>query len=185
MADKTIAQIANDRDGVSHFLTVAIAHLSYSRRVIARLIITGVLDETVRSGKISSHRISGIELLDDRTRRDNSDFVFPSHVELVQMAQGLNGMGLTIWLMRGCGLRIAEALAVQKSCFRDEGRTLRIHEQLSQHAVLMPLKARKADEYRDIPVPSYLWSMVKGLPDGYLFPTRGKIHVYTTYLRQF
>jgi hypothetical protein len=38
---------------------------------------------------------------------------------------------LTIWLMRGCGLRIEEALAVQKSCFRDGGTVLRVFEQAS------------------------------------------------------
>ncbi len=38
----------------------------------------------------------------------------------------------------------------------------------------MPLKHRKAGEYRDMPVPAYLWAMVQGLPDGYLFRAGGR-----------
>jgi len=42
--------------------------------------------------------------------------VFPSHAQLAAVA-GIRH-GLAVWLIRGCGLRIEEALAVQKSCFR-------------------------------------------------------------------
>lgn len=182
LGDKTLTQVANDRDGVTHLLTVTMAHMSHSRRVIARLIITSVLDEAVKSGKITGHRISGIALLDNGRKNNHSDFVFPTHSQLVQMATGLGELGLTIWLMRGCGLRIGEALAVKKECFIDGGKTLRITEQLDQSGhELMPLKHRKANEFRDIPVPGYLWEMVKGLPDGHLF----KATIYTTYNRNF
>ena len=34
----------------------------------------------------------------------------------------------------------------------------------------MPLKHRKAGEYRDAPVPGWLWEKVKDLPDGPLIP---------------
>jgi integrase len=33
-----------------------------------------------------------------------------------------------------------------------------------------PLKHRKRGEYRDVPVPSWLWTMVKDLPGGPLMP---------------
>ena len=93
---------------------------------------------------------------------------------------------LTIWLMRGCGLRIEEAFAVQKTCFRDGGTVLRVFEQASRDGKkTMPLKHRKAGEYRDIPVPAYLWDMVKDLPDGYLFIMDGKLPVYSTYRPSF
>ena len=86
----------------------------------------------------------------------------------------------TIWLMRGSGLRIEEALAVQKSCFRDGGTVLRIFEQANRDGVgTRPLKHRRAGEYRDTPVPGYLWDMVNGLPGGYFFVTDGKLPTYT------
>jgi hypothetical protein len=67
------------------------------------------------------------------------------------------GHPLTIWLMRGSGLRIEEAIAAQKSCFRDNGTVLRVFEQASRDGRnTRPLKHRKAGEYRDTPVPAYL-----------------------------
>lgn len=183
----SLASLANNREAVAQLLTVTMAHLSYSRRKQARLIITGVMDEAVIAGKIAAHRLGGIELANRGTKKDLSDFVFPAHGQLAQMAEGLNGLGLTVWLMRGCGLRISEALAVQKSCFRDGGKTLRIFEQVTPDGTgTAPLKHRRAGEYRDIPVPAYLWEMVRGLPDGYLFRrSGGRFPVYMTYLNAF
>jgi len=181
-ADKTLAQAAGAREAVSQLLAGPMAHLSHGRRRIALHVIVSVLDEAVKSGKIPPHKITGIGLADNGRTPDHSDFVFPSHSQLTQMAKGLNGQGLTIWLMRGCGLRIGEALAVKKSDFRDDGRTLRIFEQVNQSGELQPLKQRKAGEFRDIPVPGYLRAMVGDLPDGYLF---GDGPDYKTYLRAF
>lgn len=182
--DKTLAQVANAREAVSQLLTGPMAHLSHSRRRIALLVIVSVLDEAVKSGKIGPHKITGIELADNGRSPDKSDFVFPSHSQLGQLAAGLNGQGLTIWLMRGCGLRIGEALAVKKSDFRDNGQTLRICEQVDQAGELVPLKQRKQGEFRDIPVPSYLRGMVSDLPDGYIFGN-GTMPDYKKYLYAF
>lgn len=183
--DKTIAQVSNDREAVSQLLTGTMAHLSHTRRQKALYVIRAVLDEAVKSGKLSSHRLADIELADNGTTNDHSDFVFPEHSQLVQVADGLNSHGLTIWLMRGCGLRIAEALAVEKECFRDGGKTLRVSEQVLRSGKIGPLKARKAGEFRDIPVPSYLWDMVKDLPEGYIFMRNGRFLTYSTYLESF
>jgi len=116
------------------------------------------MDDAVIAGRISSHRIKGIELVNGGRKKDLSDFVFPSHSQLTQLADGLGSRGLlAIWLMRGCGLRIQEALAVQKSCFRDGGRTLRVYEQVNRYSTgTMALKHRKLGQYRDIPVPGYV-----------------------------
>jgi integrase len=181
----TINQVANDREAVSQLVTGTMSHLSHTRRQKALYIIRTVLEEAVKSGKLNSHRLSDIELADNGTTNDHSDFVFPDHKQLVQVAEGLNGHGLTIWLMRGCGLRIAEALAVKKSDFRDGGKTLRVSEQVLRSGNIGPLKARKVGEFRDIPVPSYLWSMVESLPDGYLFMRNGRFLTYSTYLESF
>jgi integrase len=182
---KTIQQVASDRQGVIELVTGTMGHLSRTRRSKALYIITSVLGEAVKAGKIPNHRIGGIELADNDRPADHSEFVFPSHGQLAQLAQAMNGHGLTIWLMRGCGLRQAEAMAVKKSDFRDGGKTLRISGQVLRSGRVGPLKARKAGEHRDIPVPSYLWQMVKDLPDGYLFERGGKFLTYSSYLDSF
>jgi integrase len=131
------------------------------------------------------HRCDGIALAENGGNGNHDDFVFPSHSQLFMLADGLKHP-LTIWLMRGCGLRIEEAFAVQKSCFRDSGSVLRVFEQASRDGKkTMPLKHRKAGEYRDIPVPAYLWGMVNDLADGYLFIVDGRLPVYSTYRPSF
>jgi integrase len=193
LGDRTLAAVAQARDDVMDLLTVRLGEGSNSRRKIARALITGVLDEAVRAGKITMHRCDGIVLPDNGGNGDHDDFVFPSHSQLLMLANGteeppVSGIKypLTIWLMRGCGLRIEESFAVQKSCFRDGGTVLRVSEQASRDGrKTMPLKHRKAGEYRDIPVPAYLWDMVKDLPDGYLFIVGGKLPVYSSYRPSF
>jgi integrase len=86
---------------------------------------------------------------------------------------------IAVWLMRGCGLRIGEALAVKRENVR--GNTLRIEEQRLGSGELGPLKHRRPGEYRDVPLPGYLAAMIAahssdiGIRDGngesrYLLP---------------
>jgi hypothetical protein len=92
------------------------------------MVITGTCDEAVKAGKIREHRMDGIELADNGTKHDRTDFVFPSHAQVRFVAdggRGALGAGICVWLMRGCGLRIEEALAVGKKDFRDDGTILR------------------------------------------------------------
>lgn len=185
LGDRTLAAVAHARDDVIDLLTIRLGEGSNARRKIARALITGVLDEAVMAGKITMHRCGGIVLPDNGTNGNHNDFVFPSRAQLVMLAGGIR-CPLSTWLMRGCGLRIGEALAVQKSCFRDGGTVLRVFEQASPDGTKTgPLKHRKAGEYRDIPVPAYLWAMVKDLPDGYFFKAGGKFPAYRSYLRSF
>ena len=174
-------------DIVQDLLTKTMAHLSYSRRKMARLIIADVLDEAVIAGKIPGHSIKGIELTNGGRKKDLSDFVFPTHGQLTQLAAGLGSRGLAIWLMRGCGLRIQEALAVQKSCFRDGGRTLTGLRagQARRSLARWHSSTGRLGQYRDIPVPGYLWAMVKDLPDGYLFTATDVFSRYNGYLDIF
>jgi integrase len=89
------------------------------------------------------------------------------------------GLEQTVWLMRGCGLRISEAQAVKLSGFRMGGKILRITEQV-ERVGYVPLKSRREGAYRDIPVPAWVWGKVQehvreyGTQDGgYLFPHVG------------
>jgi integrase len=182
---RSLASVAQARDEVADLLSVRMGGLSLNRRMLARSLVTGVLDEAVTAGKITAHRCGGIALGDNGVSRKRDDFLYPSHAQLDALAGGMKD-GLTVWLMRGCGLRIQEAFAVQKSCFRENGTVLRVYEQASKDGRgCNALKHRKAGEYRDIPVPGYLWEMVKDLPDGYLFMRDGRLPVYGSYLRSF
>jgi hypothetical protein len=108
LGDRTLASVAQARDDVLDLLTVRLGEGSNSRRKIARALITGVLDEGVRAGKITMHRCDGIVLPDNGAAGDHDDFVFPSHAQLAALAGGIKHP-LTVWLMRGCGLRIEES----------------------------------------------------------------------------
>ena len=124
--DSTLARVANDRDGVLDLLTVTMKDLSISVRRNARMIVTGTCDEAVKAGKIRDHRLADMELADNGTKHDRTDFVFPAHAQVTCVAGGDGetlGAGICVWLMRGCGLRIEEALAVEKKTSGRTGRS--------------------------------------------------------------
>lgn len=188
---RTLAQVAGDRDGVLDLLTITMAGLSVSPRRQARMIIEGTLTEAVKAGKLREHRMDGIELADNGTKHDRTDFVFPAHAQVTFVADGDEdtlGAGICVWLMRGCGLRIEEALGVEKADFRDGGRLLRLTGQASRDGrEKLPLKKRTKGEFRDVPVPTWLRDMVKGLPDGPLMPGNGdrRYQCYGTVYERF
>jgi integrase len=183
MGHLTLAQAANAHDTAEKLITVKMAHLSPVRRRTARLLVTGVLDKAVKTGKIALHRVTDIEIADNG-RPMRGEFTFPSFAQVAYLADEI---GIAVWLMRGCGLRISEALAVEKSDFRDGGRTLRVSGQASRDGrKKAALKHRKLGEYRDVPVPAWLWGKVKDLPDGPLCPGNGRPYaVYSTVDGQF
>jgi len=190
----TLARVAGDRDGVLDVLTVRMKDLSISVRRNARMVITGTCGEAVKAGKIREHRLADIELADNGTKHDRTDFVFPQYAQVRFVAEGDEetlGAGVCVWLMRGCGLRIEEALAVEKADFRGKGKKgkfLRLTGQASRDGrEKLPLKKRKKDEFRDVPVPEWVWEKVKDLPDGPLMPGNGdrKYQVYGTVYDRF
>jgi integrase len=196
--DRTLTQVANDLDGVTDLLTVKMKELSDTVRQQARMIIVGTLDYAVRSGKLGAHRLADIELAITGTKKHRAGFVFPTHAQVLIVANGaegredkrltLQGAGICVWLMRGCGLRIEEALAVEKSDFIEDGTVLRVSGQASRDGRKKePLKHRKPGEYRDVPVPAWLWEMVQDAPDGPLMPGNDDrpYPVYQTILRRF
>jgi len=182
--DMTLAQVANDRDGVMDLLAVTMKHLSNTPRQQARHVIVGTVEEAVKAGRLARHRLDGIELADSG-RYSRKSFVFPTYEQVRFVAGGginpdtkraVGGAGLCVWLMRGCGLRIEEALAVSKEDFIEEGTVLRMAWQASGDGKKqVPLKHRKAGEYRDVPVPSWLWEMVRDMPGGPLISGNGRL----------
>ena len=169
---RTLQQVASDRAGATELVNRTMAGpkglLSYTRRGCCRAVLIAVVDEAVAAGKLGSHRLGGIKLAHSDVITERRDFVFPFHKEIRLLAEQC---GLVVWLMRGCGLRISEALAVYREDFRDNGATLRVSGQANRDGTRkVPLKSRKPGEFRDVPVPAYLWAMIEDLPDGPLCP---------------
>ena len=85
-------------------------------------------------------------------------------------------------------LRIEEALAFEKADFRDNGAILRVYQQATRDGQeTAPLKKRKRGEYRDIPVPTWLWDMIRDLPYGPLMIGNGerRYQLYGTVYERF
>jgi integrase len=164
----TLAQAAGSHDEVEA-LIAAMTTCAKSKRT-ARMLVTGTLDKAVATGKLGRHRVTAIEVEDDDAAKPQ-EFIYPTYEQVSYLADNI---GLCVWLMRGCGLRICEALGVEKGDFRNGGRTLRVARQASRDGRGSgPLKARRAGEYRDVPVPTWLWRKVENLPDGPVCPGRG------------
>lgn len=163
---RTLGQVANDRDGATDLLNRDMRSdaglLSYNRRGIARAILLATLDDAVASGKLNSHRLAGIKLIRQDSMPTHDDFVFPSYDQISALAESLNGFGIAVWLARGCGLRIREALAVHREDFIDRGRVLRVSRQASVNGdCAEALKHRRPGQSRDVAVPAYVWDRVK------------------------
>lgn len=185
--DRSLRKVAEDREGAITLFNVTMAHLSYSQRSITKAALMGVVEEAIRAGRLQNHRLSDIGLAHPDEVEDKKGFVFPSYELVSQLAEDLSMYGPVVWLMRGCGLRISEALAVHREDFRDGGKVLRAQAQSAGSGDRRAaLKARKPGEYRDIPVPSYLWDMVKDKTRGPLCATpEGKYHSYSVVYKAF
>jgi integrase len=181
---RSTAQVASDRDRVTELLNKKMGHLNITHRKRARTIITGTVEEAVKAGKIGRHYLHGIDLYDNGRMSERSDFVFPSHARVSMVAEAA---GICVWLMRGCGLRIEEALAVHREDFTS-GKALRLSGQASRDGrEKLPLKHRKKGESRLIPVPDWLWEKVRDFPEGPLMPGNGEraYQLYGTVLAHF
>jgi integrase len=65
---------------------------------------------------------------------------------------------------------------VCKEDFIADGTVLRLAWQASgDGSKRVPVKHRKASEYRDVPVLSWLWEMVRDMLDGALIPGNGRL----------
>jgi len=190
--DRAIRQVAQDRERAAQLLNQHLVNLSRQRREVARLVITGTLDEAVRAARLPRHRLDGIRLIINSRAPDRSDFVFPTRSQIETLAAGLRpDLRLTVWLMRGCGLRISEALAVRKDCFAQG--TLRIFEQVQPDGRgTVALKHRKPGDSREMPAPAYLLEAVDrhvsehGTRDGYLLAgARVPLVQHRGYLKSF
>lgn len=183
---RTLAQVTADREGAGKLINDTMRAsdgrlLSYNRRGTARSLIEATAEEAVAAGRIRSHRLTKIRLVrgeDAEVVQDRADFVFPSYGQVSALAGSLNGFGLAVWLMRGCGLRAREALGVERSDFREHGKILRVSGQASLDGRRKEvLKHRTPGQCREVPVPEWLWKMVRSLGPGPVVPGSGARYV--------
>lgn len=180
---RTLADVARDRDAVEYLLNVTLKSASISGKRRVRQVITETLNRAVKSGKLTSHLCGDISITETARDGESEDYfdadLFPTFRQIGTLAESL---GITVWLMRACGLRIQEALAIEKRDFLttlDNGQTqimLRVCRQANRNGIgSVPCKKRKSvKEARMVPVPGYLWDMVKDMPDGILAPGNGR-----------
>jgi integrase len=114
-------------------------------------------DEAVACGLVDSHKLAGIKVKRNTNRRE---IITTTHEQREHMAAQLGRLGLAVWLMHGCGLRVGEAIGLRGSDFRDGFATVRVSRK-SDKGSAAPLKARKPGQYRDVPVPTWLAAKVR------------------------
>jgi hypothetical protein len=157
-ARPTLAQMATQQaaDEVAELLNIIMAGKSTGQRRQARMIITGTMDAAVKAEKVGRHKLAGINLtegsrpapaLGDDDHDEAGGFVFITDAQVGMLAAGIwvtggNGrrrflpaVGVAAWLQRTMGLRIREALGVEKADFktrRDGNRYLRLRAQASR-----------------------------------------------------
>jgi hypothetical protein len=191
-------------DKAGELVNVTLGHRSLECRRLARMIIVRSMDAAVRAGKVHRHQLQELTVdpragtfvskrdriaaqADEDDEGAGQGFVFLSDAQVATLADGftipagpgratrtLPGMGIAAWLQRILGLRIREALGVEKADFktrRDGSRYLRLRAQASKNGrTRVPLKHRRENEGRDVEVPPHLWTTVQALPDGPLCP---------------
>ena len=163
---KGLAQVAQDREGVESFLreTLPAKGLGTSTVRTCAMVIGAVVNEAIRAGRLNGSRLRGIPL---PAVERKAGLVFASHGQIVALAEKMPGdYGFSIFLMRGCGLRLGEALGFQPEDFLDG--SLRLTRQLAPDGkTTIGLKHRASGEYRDIPVPDYVRDVMPSGFDGF------------------
>lgn len=175
-AGTTLKRLANSRDEVEEFLTETMPDhdMGASATRTAYIIIKGVVGEYVRMGKLPRHNLTGIELDPAPIK---ADVPFVTRKQLDSLTETMpEAYRSIVWLMRGCGLRISEALAASKPNLRKtkSGWILRLTEQQRDTQDYGPLKHRKDGEYRDVPCPSNVARIILDAEaldgDGHIYP---------------
>lgn len=185
----TLVQVANDREGVAAMIGGLGG--SASSRALSLTVILGAVREAQKAGRIGQHKLDGLTV---RKGAEKQATIIPvTSDQLAKLKAGIRpDLGLTVDLMRGCGLRVSEALAVNLANFRNNGTVLRVCEQAGRDGSVAPLKFRRENEAREIPAAGWLWDKVQahvaehGTDDmGYLFRSGGRFVAYSSYHQRF
>ena len=158
--DRPLAYVATARVEMEYFLreTLPAKGLGASAVRICYITIRAIVGDSIKAGRLgpNADRIKGIELPDLPTR---AEIPFASHEQINVLAEKMPAGYLpSILLMRGCGLRLGEALGVRyPEDFSRDAHSLRLSRQLAPDGKsYVPLKHRNEGDYRDVPVPGYV-----------------------------
>jgi integrase len=179
VGNRTLAQVAGDREAAQAIIDDDAIPVNVRRRL--RVLLVSPCNEALKSGRLASHRLRGLDVPDDDER---AEFEYISQADTEALAARLGDYSLIAWLGRLAGLRLGESLGVNIADFRNGGTILRLTRQRLANGNLSVMKARKAGDYRDIPVPAALWEKVRNAPadaDGYLFPKVWRNKIYDTF----
>jgi integrase len=170
LGHRPLTEVAADREGVQALLRSLPPGAARTTLTALR----AMMSEAARAGRISTDRLRQLDAGNLRPLA----FTFPSAAQLTALAENLGGLGTAVWIMRGCGLRPAEVLAVRGRPAYPGGPgfsdgKLRVNQQRLGNGILAPLKARKSGDFRDVPVPGYVAEAVADTGDGYLFAISG------------
>lgn len=179
-AGKSARDAASDSSIADKLVNVTMSDYHKELRGRARTVITHTLQKLIAEGAIESHRVI-IKLADIDRDAEAREFQEISAEDAEHLAEKC---GYWVTLQYRLGLRVSEALGLHKSDFVPsiDGKTAVLHltRQASRDGkTRVPLKAKKASDYRDIPVPADVWEVVKQMPEGALFA--GKINAYRGY----
>src|SRR6185437_5689502 len=119
----SLAQLAASRDAVEGFLreTLPGKGLGASSVRTCYIVISAVVNDAIKSGKLNQSRLRGVRL---PALPVKTEIPFASHRDIINLANFMpEGYRPTIFLMRGCGLRVGEALGFQAADIN--GGTLR------------------------------------------------------------
>ncbi|MGH3409119.1 MAG: tyrosine-type recombinase/integrase [Streptosporangiaceae bacterium] len=157
-AGQDITDAATDLNGAQ----LIVDGLKYPNRPIS--LIKATMACATAGKLITSHGMSGLQAKRSRKPGAGRTFIFAEQAQLDAMVLALNawlaGLGLVLLLMRWCGLRTGEALAVQASDFRDNFKVLRVSRQVDTDGHVTTLKSKGADAWRDVPVPTWLAQLI-------------------------
>lgn len=181
MGGRYLRAVANDREGLEDFLKIDLPAKGLSASYIKTcyIVVRAVVNAALKSGRLEKSRINGISLPQASQR---AHIVWPTYAQMELMADQMpENYGDVLWLMRGCGLRVGEALGLRWDDFDLPNGTVRVQRQLLPDGSYGPLKHRREGDFREVPVPSYLWDKLAGLAlndtSDYLFPGASRRNV--------
>ena len=178
IAGVKLSAVAQDRDGIKKLLLDVIPGNGAGRSQVelCQVVIVSTMNRAVEAGKIPGHNLGRIKLPAKTETVDDALIASATNARVEALAEGMpHQWALAVWLARGCGLRISEALGVKLSDFSEDMKVLTLARQVTSGTATAPLKARKPGETRSLPVPLYVSERVAkhvadhGTHNGYLF----------------
>ena len=135
-----------------------------------RIVLSGLFSHAVRHRRISVNPVREAEKLDSPVLRVD-ERTLPSFEEIAALAKEIGPrLEPAVWLMACCGVRIGESLAVfpedlSDGVLRLRRQVIRVKNKSGKYvARYAPLKHRKEGEWRDVPAPEKLNSIIDRLP---------------------